>query len=290
MSAAGEGVRVGGGAAAEFCAGLVRQFDFARYAATLFVTPEQRRALLALYAFNVEVVRVHEHIRQPMAGEIRLQWWRDVIAGERAGEAAANPVAAALLDAVRSAHLPQQPLFDLIEARSFDLYRDPMPTIEAFTGYADKTSGTIIDLAARALSGAPLGAMHKHAAFADTTLRELAALGQRAAHGRIYVPLEVMQPFGADPADLLAGSVKPEMRAALANLTLRARTHLDQAEALLDNIDAAALPALLPLAGARRRLQRLEQSADPLRPDDLAPWRRQWAIWRAARYPRRLFQ
>ncbi len=60
----------------------------------------------------------------------------------------------------------------------------------------------------------------------------------------------IMLPFGADLNTLLAGQVKTEMRAALANLALRARTHLDQAEALLGLIDTAALPALLPLAGA----------------------------------------
>lgn len=273
-----------------YCADLVRAADRARYLSALYAPEPARAHLHALYAFDAETAKIGDVVHEPMAGEIRLQWWRDVIAGERDGEAAANPVAAALLEAVRSANLPRQTLFDLIEARSFDLYRDPMPTVDAFTGYADKTSGTIIDLAARVLSGAPLGAIRLHVAFADMTLRELAALGQRAAHGRIYLPLEIMQPFGADPNTLLAGQVNAEMRAALANLALRARTHLDHAEALLGGIDAAALPALLPLAGARRRLQRLEQSADPLRPDDLAPWRRQWAIWRAAHDPRRLFQ
>ena len=32
-----------------------------------------------------------------MPCEIRLQWWREVLEGERTGEAAANPVAASLL-------------------------------------------------------------------------------------------------------------------------------------------------------------------------------------------------
>ena len=44
--------------AVAFCAELVRSHDFPRYAATLFVSPLQRRGLLALYAFNVEIARV----------------------------------------------------------------------------------------------------------------------------------------------------------------------------------------------------------------------------------------
>ena len=66
---------------AAFCAELVRSHDFARYAATLFVPSEQRRALLAVYAFNVEISRVREQVSQPLPGEIRLQWWTDMLAG-----------------------------------------------------------------------------------------------------------------------------------------------------------------------------------------------------------------
>ncbi|MFZ2156566.1 MAG: squalene/phytoene synthase family protein, partial [Bradyrhizobium sp.] len=39
---------------AAFCADLVRTHDFGRYASTLFVPAGQRRALLAVFAFNVE--------------------------------------------------------------------------------------------------------------------------------------------------------------------------------------------------------------------------------------------
>jgi len=67
--------------AAAFCADLARSHDFPRYASTLFVSTEQRRALLALYAFNVEICRVRDQVSQPLPGEIRLQWWTDLLAG-----------------------------------------------------------------------------------------------------------------------------------------------------------------------------------------------------------------
>ena len=69
------------GEAAGFCANLVRGCDFARYAATLFVPADRRRALLALYAFNAEISRVREQVTQPLPGEIRLQWWTDALTG-----------------------------------------------------------------------------------------------------------------------------------------------------------------------------------------------------------------
>ena len=64
--------------AAGHCAEIVRTDDFARYASTLFVPAPERRALLALYAFNVEVSRVHAQVSQPLPGEMRLQWWTDI--------------------------------------------------------------------------------------------------------------------------------------------------------------------------------------------------------------------
>ena len=89
--------------AAAFCAELVRGHDFARYASTLFVDADQRRALLALYAFNVEIFRVRDQVSQPLPGEVRLQWWTDMLTGRAHGGVEGNPVAAELLAAIRAA-------------------------------------------------------------------------------------------------------------------------------------------------------------------------------------------
>ena len=70
---------------AAFCTDLVRARDFRTYAASLFVVPDVRRAWIAIAAFNAEVSYVRDHVSQPLPGEIRLQWWRDVLTGEGQG-------------------------------------------------------------------------------------------------------------------------------------------------------------------------------------------------------------
>ena len=80
-----------------YCAELVRTADRDRFIASLFAPAEHRGALHALYAFNVEVARVRDVAHEALPGEIRLQWWSDVVSGERDDEASANPVASALL-------------------------------------------------------------------------------------------------------------------------------------------------------------------------------------------------
>ena len=64
-----------------------------------------------------------------MPGEIRLQWWREVILGERAGEAAANPIAAAVTEILARFDFVREPLVDLVEAHRFDIHNEPMQSI-----------------------------------------------------------------------------------------------------------------------------------------------------------------
>src|SRR2546423_10115237 len=89
------------------CEGLVRAADRDRFLTTLFAPAEHRPALLALYAFNLEVARVREIVHEPLAGEIRLQWWNDVLEGERRRAGARRPVAAA--PAARLGGSPPEP-------------------------------------------------------------------------------------------------------------------------------------------------------------------------------------
>src|SRR3981081_1071007 len=104
------------------CEALVRTADKDRFLAALFAPAEHRGALYALYAFNIEIARVREIIREPLAGGIRLQWVNDAIRGKAAGDVEANPVAAALLGAVARYGLPRELLNSMIAARRFDLY------------------------------------------------------------------------------------------------------------------------------------------------------------------------
>src|SRR5689334_21459604 len=97
------------------CEALVREHDKDRYLAALFASAERRGALFALYAFDLEVASIRERAREPMPGEIRLQWWREVIAGERGAEAAAHPVAAALTQTLARFSLSRDRLDALVD-------------------------------------------------------------------------------------------------------------------------------------------------------------------------------
>jgi phytoene synthase len=269
-----------------YCENLVRAGDKDRWLASLFAPADPRAHLHALYAFNLEVARVRELAREPMAGEIRLQWWREVIAGTRPGDAAANPVAAALMETIARYGLPLQTFLDLIEARAFDLYNDPMPSLDAFAGYGRRTAAGLIELAARVLArDHGVGELAGAAGLAYASTGLLRAFALHASRGQIYLPADVLARHGADVSDILAGRTTDALRAALAELRGYAREQLDLFAARRRSLPSAPAPAFLSVALVPAYLNRMgRRDYDPFTtPVEVPQWRRQWALWRAAR-------
>jgi 15-cis-phytoene synthase len=273
-----------------YCAELVRTADRDRFVSALFAPAQHRAALHALYAFNVEVARVREVAREPLPGEIRLQWWSEVLRGERAGEASANPVASALLTVIERYRLESTRLTALIDARCFDLYDDPMARLADLEAYARKTSSALLALAAQTLGSADgegTETVANHAGIAYAIAGLIRAFPLHAARRQLYVPLELLERHGVEPQDIFAGKSSKNLRAVFADLQAIARRHLLAAHQHIATLPDAALPAFLPVALVRPALDRLARS-DPFAPAELSPWRRQWLIWRAARNPARI--
>ncbi|MGA8494843.1 MAG: squalene/phytoene synthase family protein [Xanthobacteraceae bacterium] len=273
-----------------YCAELVRTADRDRFLSALFAPAEHRGALHALYAFNVEVVRVREVAREPLPGEIRLQWWSEVVNGERAEEAAANPVASALLTVIERHRLAVPVLTALLDARCFDLYDDPMARLADLEAYGQKTSSALLALAAQILAGGDgevTEPVANPAGIAYAIAGLIRAFPLHAARRQLYVPLELLDRHGVKPQDIFAGRSSKNLRAVFADLQDVARRHLLAAHQQMATLPDAALAAFLPVALVRPALDRLAR-CDPVAPAELSPWRRQWLIWRAARNPARI--
>jgi phytoene synthase len=269
-----------------YCENLLRVGDKDRWLASLFAPVDRRVHLHALYAFNLEVARVRELAREPMAGEIRLQWWREVIAGTRPGEATANPVAAALVETIARHDLPLETFLDLIEARAFDLYNDPMPSLDAFAGYGRRTASGLIELAARVLDPDRAGdELAGPAGIAYATTGLLRAFALHASRGQVYLPADLLARHGAEVSDILAGRTTDALRAALGELRGFARKNFDLFETRRRVLSRAVAPALLPAALVPAYLRRMDRNDyDPFKtPVEVPQWRRQWLLWRAAR-------
>lgn len=263
---------------------LVRRGDPDRYFATLFAPAGERADLFALYAFSHEIARIRELVSEPLPGEIRLQWWRDMLQGETRGDVRANPLAAALDDAIVRNRLPRPALVDLIDARVFDLYDDPMNSLKDLEGYCGETSSAIIRLACLILAngrdpGAAEAAGHAGVAYAMVGL--MRALPWHARRGQVYLPRDLLDEYGVTRDDIVQGRGGPGLDAVLARLRGLARERLDRTRDLEGTIPAAIKPAFLPLALLPSYLAQME------RPDydpfgvivDMPQWRKQFILW-----------
>ncbi|MGE3247137.1 MAG: phytoene/squalene synthase family protein [Beijerinckiaceae bacterium] len=267
------------------CESFLREHDRAAWLAAMFAPDETRRHLHALYAFAAEIARVRAIVSEPALGEIRLQWWAEALEGQRAGEAAANPVAQALLQTVAECRLPVAALTGMIEARRFDLYNDPMPDLATLEGYCGETYSALFRLAAIALNSGnePGGAdVCGHAGVALGVARILQDLPRHAARGQCLVPADVLKRHGAVAEAVAAGLTSQPLLAALAELRGRTREHLKASREGVETLAPAARPALVPLAAVEPLLKRMEgRNYDPFASDVEPPqWRLQWAMLR----------
>lgn len=269
------------------CDAAVRDGDKDRWLAALFAPAARRPDLAALYAFNLEIASVRERVSEPLPGEVRLQWWRDVITGEGRGEVSAHPVAAAVTDVIMRHRLAVTPLLALIDARVFDLYDDPMPTLHDLEGYCGETSSALMQIAALILAegrdpGTADLAGHAGIAYALTGL--LRAFPLYAKRGQVFMPGDILAAHGVSRDDVIAGRDSPRAKAALAALRDVARRHLETVNRLSGSADPITLAAIAPVATVAPRLQRLDRAPDAfVPPRDVPQWRLQWAIWRWAR-------
>jgi phytoene synthase len=266
------------------CADVVRAHDRDRYVADLFAPQPARRHLLALHAFNAEVGRIRDIVSDPMLGEIRLQWWRDALAGDAGG----HPVATALKETAATFSLPVAALERLLDARAFDLYDDQMPGLHDLEGYAGDTASALIQLGAIVLAGGRdpgCAEAAGHAGVAQTITGVMRAFGVHAARGQCYLPADLAASHGFDRASLATRAATPALRSLLAELGAIARWHLSEAIHEIAALDPAVKPAFLPIAILGPMLDRMERTDhDPFsRRAEVSMWRRQWIVWRAAR-------
>ena len=242
----------------DHCQDLVAKADKDRFLACLFAPAEARPHLFALYAFNVEIARIRETASEPQIGLVRQQWWLDTLDGIYAGRTPDHPVAQALVSAVAKGDLPKHALQNLVIAREFDLYDDPMPSLADLEGYLGETSSSLIQMAALILGkGAPEAAGLAGVAFG------LAGV-LRLKKSR-YLPRDMVQDLGE--------------KQTIAQLCAHASRRLEEAQVLQGTIPESAMPAFLPVSLTRLYLSRIERGGTL----EVTQFRRQITLWWAAR-------
>ena len=173
------------------CAELVRAGDPNRFATAMCAKDLVNRGdLMVLYAFNVEVSRAPWVTQEPMIAEMRLQWWKDAIAEIYSDVETRKHEVVTPLDDLVARHQVSRHLFDdLIEARRFDIYKEPHPDQSAFETYIAHTSGNLVELAGRSLGASdPVPFQKAGLAFGISNLFQASLELYRAGHDPLPVP------------------------------------------------------------------------------------------------------
>jgi|GEM_PF-1322382 len=104
--------------------------------------------LTLLYAFHYELAKVPEIVSEPMIGQIRYQWWRDVVTEIYEDKPVrAHEVTTPLAALFKKSEMPRFWVDRLIDARERDLDPTPFNNLDAAKDYCAQTSGLLMQMA-----------------------------------------------------------------------------------------------------------------------------------------------
>jgi len=201
-----------------YCGETVRRHDPDRFLLSLFAAPQQREALWALYAFNHEIAKTREVVTETQLGLIRLQWWRDALAGVyEKGQVPEHQILQPLAQAIRQCDLPRELFDNLVYAREFDL-EDRLPAnMEGMVHYADFTSTPLLRLSLNVLDEAHEEKDIRSAGIFYALTGLLRAVPAHLVQRRCYLPEGLIHSAGATVHELYDGkklsSLIPVVRA-----------------------------------------------------------------------------
>lgn len=267
-------------------ADAVRVADRDRYLSALYAPAERRADLIALYAFNAEIAGIRDRIREALPGEIRLQWWRDVIAsGDVAG--GGNPLAAALMRTIIAHELPRSAFDAYLEARIFDLYDDPMPSRTDLEGYGGETASAMIQLSALMLdrtAATKVADLAGHAGCAQAIAGILRMLPIHRRRGQCLLPRDMLAAVGTSPEGFISGEDEAAAARAVAAMVALGSEHLAAFLAGAASLPPSLRPAFLPVALVPAYLGAIvrDKAAALSRSADISNVRRHWLLLRAA--------
>lgn len=271
----------------DYCTQLVRRFDLDRYLATLFAPQELRPALLGLYAFNIELGLIRDNITEPTFGEMRLQWWRDTITELFRGNRVDNPVARSLSDAIMLGRLTKSGLLNMVEARTFDLYDDPMPSLNDLEGYLGETASATILMASFVLCRGEDVHCAEAAGFAGIAsgiAGLIRSLPLHTSRGQCYLPGDLRERFEVQVEDLRTKKGGEGFPLLVRHLSNHIAKRLQDSRDRLSTVPTQAIPAFLPVALTDLYLKKIgEAGADVFtRTPEISQMRRQWRLLRFA--------
>jgi phytoene synthase len=268
----------------EYCQQKAAQSGSSFYYSFLFLPPNRRRAITALYAFCREVDDVVDECQDPQIAATKLAWWRQELGKLYAGQPE-HPVTRALLPVLAEFNLPQEQLLEIIDGMAMDLTQTRYLDFKALSLYCYRVAG-VVGLLAAEIFGYQDRKTQKYAhdlgmAFQLTNI--IRDIGEDARRGRVYLPVDELKRFDVSVADILNARHSDNFRRLMEFQIERAEHYYEQAMSELPAVDRKAQrPGLVMAAIYRTLLDEIKRDGCQVltQRTSLTPVRKLWIAWR----------
>jgi phytoene synthase len=254
------------------------------YYSFLFLPPERRRAITALYAYCREVDDAVDETSDESVARTKLAWWRKEVAAMLSGTPT-HPVTKALLPHLATYALDGKHLVAIIDGMEMDLNQTRYLDYPALKRYCWHVA-SVVGILSASIFGATRKETLEYAerlglAFQLTNI--IRDVGEDARKGRIYLPVNELQQFGVTAADLLNARHNDNFEKLMAFQAERAQKTYDEAFALLPKEDRRAQrPGLIMASIYRTLLTEIENDKYHVLEHriSLTPLRKLWLAWK----------
>ncbi|RMF15748.1 MAG: hypothetical protein D6757_03990 [Alphaproteobacteria bacterium] len=270
----------------------LRTGDPERWLILRFAPRRARAGLLALHVLNLELARIPDRVEEPLAGELRLNWWADALRAALAGRPERHPVLVQLagLGEAGIAH-DFADLESLIEARRAVL-GDAFPVDRAaLVAHARATSGRLNRLSLQLIEKTMDGIAGSRHADRETAaedlgtahglLRILRGLRAEAARGRVLLPATMRGDVRVRARGLVRGEWPAELRGPIRDIVQEMMRLVSAGRKKAGRVPLALRAPFLLSVPPAHGIAALERAGyDPLRADlSVAPLRLLTRFW-----------
>jgi len=268
----------------EYCQQKAVQSGSSFYYSFLFLPPERRRAITAVYAYCREVDDVVDEVHDPEVARATLAWWRGEVAALYAGKPT-HPVTQALAPFLERFDILRPQLEEILEGMEMDLTHARYRDFESLRRYAYLVAGSVGILAAGIFGYGDRRTVEyaEKLGIAFQLTNIIRDVGEDARRNRIYLPLDELARFDVPAADILAARSTENFRALMAFQTERAERWYDEAFAMLPAADRRSQrPGLVMAAIYRTLLDEIRRDGYPVLTQRVAltPLRKLWLAWK----------
>jgi phytoene synthase len=268
----------------EYCQQKTVQSGSSFYYSFLFLAPERRRAITALYAFCREVDDTVDDATDQSVARIKLAWWRTELSAMYQG-APTHPVTQALQPHIAVYHLEEKHLQAIVDGMEMDLNQTRYLDFAALERYCWHVASVVGILSASIFgyTNPQTLAFAEKLGLAFQLTNIIRDVGEDARKGRIYLPISELQQFDVTAADLLNARHSDRFEALMRFQTERAQRTYDEALALLPKEDRRAQrPGLMMAAIYRTVLDEIARDGFHVLNQriSLTPLRKLWLAWK----------